>query len=94
MVSNAGGLPEVVPDGEAGYLFDVEDVDGMTAGAIEILSDPDRWKAFSEGGRAVAVERFSAKRVVPMYEEYCQRVVERHRLKMYSRVENSSANSG
>ena len=94
VVSNAGGLPEVVPDGEAGYLFDVEDVDGMTAGAIEILSDPDRWKAFSEGGRAVAVERFSAKRVVPMYEEYCQRVVERHRLKLDSRVENSSDNSG
>ena len=36
------------------------DLDGMTEGALEILSDPDRWKAFSEAGRAVAVERFVA----------------------------------
>jgi N-acetyl-alpha-D-glucosaminyl L-malate synthase BshA len=88
VVSNAGGLTEVVPHGEAGYLHDVGDVDGMTAGAIEILSDPDRWKAFSEAGRAVAVERFSAKHVVPMYEDYCQHVIETHRLDADSRVEN------
>jgi hypothetical protein len=61
----------------------------MTAGAIEILSDPGRWKAFSEAGRAVAVERFSAKRVVPIYEEYCQRVIETDRLNADSRAENS-----
>ena len=78
VVSNAGGLPEVVPHGEAGYLFEPGDVDGMTEGALEILSDPDRWKAFSEAGRAVAVERFSADRVVPIYEDYCRRVVETH----------------
>ena len=89
VVSNAGGLPEVVPHGEAGYLLDVGDVDGMTAGAIEILSDSARWKAFSEAGRAVAVERFSSKRVVPMYEEYCRRVIETHPLNVDSRLANS-----
>ena len=92
VVSNVGGLPEVVPHGEAGYLLDVGDVHGMTAGAIEILSDPDRWKAFSEAGRAVAVERFSATRVVPIYEEYCQRVIETPRLNADSQVENGLEN--
>jgi N-acetyl-alpha-D-glucosaminyl L-malate synthase BshA len=81
VASNTGGLPEVVPHGEAGYLLDPGDVDGMTARAIEILSDPARWKAFSEAGRAVAVERFSAAGVVPIYEDYCQRVIETHRRK-------------
>ena len=75
VASNVGGLPEVVPHGEAGYLLEPGDVEGMTAGAIEILSDPARWKAFSEAGRAVAVERFSAQRVVPIYEDYCRRVI-------------------
>ncbi len=79
VVSNAGGLPEVVPDGEAGYLLEPGDVDGMRDGAIDILSDPDRWMAFSKAGRAVAVERFSAERVVPMYEAYCRGVIETHR---------------
>jgi N-acetyl-alpha-D-glucosaminyl L-malate synthase BshA len=85
VASKVGGLPEVVPHGEAGYLLDPGDVDGMTAGAIELLSDPDRWKAFSEAGRAVAVERFSAKRVVPIYEEYCRSVIETHRREMDAR---------
>ena len=85
VASTAGGIPEVVPHGEAGYLLEPGDLDGMTAGAIEILCNADRWKAFSEAGRAVAVERFSAKRVVPIYEEYCERVIETHRLKLDSR---------
>ena len=84
VASNVGGLPEVVPRGEAGYLLEPGDVDGMTAGAIELLSDPARWKAFSEAGRAVAVERFSATRVVPIYEEYYKSVIETHRRKLDS----------
>tara|TARA_B100000809_G_scaffold118846_1_gene117173 strand:- start:2211 stop:3410 length:1200 start_codon:yes stop_codon:yes gene_type:complete len=94
VASNAGGLPEVVPHGEAGYLYEPGDVDGMIAGALRILSDKDRWKAFSEAGRVVAVERFSAELVVPMYEEYCLRVIETHRRKAESRVEQSGESSG
>ena len=94
VASNAGGLPEVVPHGEAGYLFEPGDVDGMTAGALEILNDPDRWKAFSAAGRAVAVERFSAELVVPIYEEYCLRVIETHRRNLESRAAPSGENGG
>ena len=79
VASSVGGLPEVVPHGEAGYLMEVGDVDGMTRGALEILGDPERWKAFSEAARAVAVERFSASRVVPIYEDFCEGVIEKHR---------------
>ena len=79
--SNVGGLPEVVPDGEAGYLLEPGDVEGMAARALAILNDPKKWKAFSEAGRAVAVERFSATKIVPLYEDYCQRVVAEHSAK-------------
>ena len=79
VASNVGGLPEVVPDAEAGYLLDPGDVEGMSEAALDILRDPARWKAFSAAGRAVAVERFSAKRVVPIYEDYCRNVVAAHR---------------
>ena len=40
IATNSGGLPEVVIDGESGYLLAVGDVDSMSARAIEILSDP------------------------------------------------------
>jgi N-acetyl-alpha-D-glucosaminyl L-malate synthase BshA len=89
VATQVGGLPEVVPHGEAGYLLAPGDVAGMTAGALEILSDADRSKAFGEVGRAVALERFSAEGVVPLYEDYCRAVVETHRAGSGSRAENS-----
>lgn len=75
VATNTGGLPEVVPDGEAGYLLDVGDVEGMTEAAVRLLSDEDRWQAASDAARAVAVERFSSERVVPLYERYYERVL-------------------
>ena len=75
VASNTGGLPEVVTHGETGYLFAPGDVANMAAGGIEILTDPARARAFSEAGRRVAIERFSATSVVPMYERLYERVV-------------------
>ena len=94
VASNVGGLPEVVPHGEAGYLLEPGDVDAMTAGAIEILSDRTAGRRSARLGRAVAVERFSAELVVPVYEEYCLRVIETHRRNTESRVQHSVENGG
>ena len=75
VASNTGGLPEVVTHGESGYLFPPGAVDQMADAGIEILKDPARWRALSAAGRRVAVERFSAASVVPMYERVYERVV-------------------
>jgi N-acetyl-alpha-D-glucosaminyl L-malate synthase BshA len=75
VASNAGGIPEVVVDGETGYLLNIGDIDGMADAGIRILEDEDHWHRLSEGARAMAVERFSADRVVPQYEAYYDRVV-------------------
>src|SRR5690606_39103841 len=69
VATDTGGLPEVVADGETGYLAPVGDVDAMADRSIEILSDPALWKRMSSGARAGA-ERFGADRVVTMYEDY------------------------
>lgn len=66
--STGSGLAEVVEDGSSGRLHPVGSVEAMAASAIRILSDPDRWRRFSEAGRERAVEGFSADRVVPRYE--------------------------
>jgi N-acetyl-alpha-D-glucosaminyl L-malate synthase BshA len=75
VATRVGGLPEVVPDGEAGYLLDVGDVDGMAEVATRVLSDKPLWWKMSRAARAVAVERFSAERVVPEYERYYESVL-------------------
>ncbi len=73
VATRVGGVPEVVPEGEAGYLADVGDVDLMAARGIEILSDRETWRAMSAAARASA-ERYSAERVVPMYERYYAKI--------------------
>lgn len=66
--TNAGGLPEVVRNGETGVLCGVGDVDGMAREALAILLDPARWRAMSELGIADARERFSLDQIVSQYE--------------------------
>ena len=75
VASRVGGLPEVVPHGDAGYLLPVGDVEGMAEAGVELLADDARWSRASEAARAVAVERFSAAKVVPVYEDYYRRVL-------------------
>ncbi len=73
--SRAGGLPEVVRDGETGALCDVGDVDGMAAAAISLLGDPVRWRAASELAARDARERFGMDAVVGQYERFYARAL-------------------
>ncbi|HJQ52980.1 MAG TPA: N-acetyl-alpha-D-glucosaminyl L-malate synthase BshA [Gemmatimonadaceae bacterium] len=66
--SNAGGLPEVVRDGETGILCAVGDVAGMAAASLAILSDRARWAEMSNLAAADARERFSRDAIVSKYE--------------------------
>jgi len=70
VASRVGGLPEVVEDGESGYLLPVGNVEAMVEAAAEVLGSPDQWAAMSRAARAVSEERFSANRVVPEYEAF------------------------
>lgn len=75
VASNVGGLPEVIEHGTTGYMFDIGDIDGMAEAGLRIMGDDKHWRSLSEAGRALAAERFSAERVVPMYERYYEQVL-------------------
>jgi N-acetyl-alpha-D-glucosaminyl L-malate synthase BshA len=66
--TNAGGLPEVIRDGETGVLCGVGDIPGMAAASLEILQDPRRWSEMSKLAAADARERFSRDAIVTKYE--------------------------
>ena len=66
--SNAGGLPEVVMDGETGVLCGVGDIPGMAAAALEILQNKKRWSEMSRLAASDARERFSRDAIVTKYE--------------------------
>ena len=75
VASNVGGLPEVVTDGITGFLHPPDDVQGMAAGAIAILSDPAAHARMAAEGVRLAQERFSANRIVPQYEALYERTL-------------------
>jgi N-acetyl-alpha-D-glucosaminyl L-malate synthase BshA len=68
--SKAGGLPEVVREGETGFLCPVGDIDAMSDAAIGVLRDRDRWQAMSTTAAADARERFSLDNIVGDYEAF------------------------
>ena len=76
VASRAGGLPEVVVEGEAGHLLDVGDIEGMAEAGARILGDRTEWRRMSAAAREIAVSRYAAEKVVPLYEDVYREVLE------------------
>ncbi len=70
-----GGLPELVVDGETGYLVPVGDVEALAEAAVRVLSDERLGRRLGRNGRKRAVETFDQDRVVGRYREIYERVV-------------------
>ena len=75
VASRTGGLPELVRDGETGFLRPVGDVDAMAAAALSVLTDARRWKTMSAAAAADARARFSENDIVARYERFYESVV-------------------
>jgi glycosyltransferase involved in cell wall biosynthesis len=75
--TRVGGVSELIQDGHNGLLFDVGDVESMSAAAISLLSDGHRLEAMAKAGRKTAQDHFCSSRVIPLYEDYYDRVVTR-----------------
>jgi glycosyltransferase involved in cell wall biosynthesis len=76
--SDAGGLPEVIRDGETGVLCPVGDIPGMAAAALAILQDRKRWAAMSKLAIEDSRTRFSRDAIVTQYESLYQRSLPIH----------------
>jgi L-malate glycosyltransferase len=75
IATRVGGVPELIDSGVNGLLYEVGDVEGMAAGAISILSNPDTLEQFSNAARRTAQDHFCASRIIPLYERYYERIV-------------------
>jgi L-malate glycosyltransferase len=77
IATRVGGIPELIEHGKSGYLADVGDVESMARYAIELLGDDAALRTMAKASRAVAQSRFCSSRIIPQYEEYYRRVLER-----------------
>src|SRR6202158_2522346 len=77
IATRGGGIPELIEHGKSGYLADIGDVETMARFATELLSDEKKLHEMAKASRAVAQSRFCASRIIPQYEEFYRRVLER-----------------
>lgn len=77
IATRVGGVPELIDDGHNGLLFEVGDIDSMAEAAIALLNDEPRLTAMSQAARKTAQDRFCASRIIPLYEDYYERVTAR-----------------
>jgi len=75
--TRVGGVPELIDDGRNGLLFEVGDVEAMSAAAIALLRDASRLNAMAKAARKTAQDHFCASRVISLYEDYYDRVISR-----------------
>jgi len=73
--TRAGGIPEVVVDGQTGYLSNVGDVDKMAEDAVRLLDNPQLHRQFSQSARERAETVFSVHDKIQEYEDLYQRVI-------------------
>jgi glycosyltransferase involved in cell wall biosynthesis len=60
IVSDAGGLPEIVADGETGLVVPARDVGALAHAIVELARDPERVRALGAAARRRALAQFSA----------------------------------
>src|SRR5499427_4623116 len=77
VATKVGGVPEVIEHEKTGFLAKVGDVDTMSRYAIEILSDEKRLREMGKTARWEAQSQFCASRIIPEYEKFYERVLER-----------------
>lgn len=75
IASRVGGLPEVVTDGETGFLSEVGDVDKMASDAARLLTDDDFRKAMGTRARESAISRYRTDLIIPRYVEFYEKIL-------------------
>jgi L-malate glycosyltransferase len=77
IATRVGGVPEVIEHGRGGFLAGVGEIETMANYAIDLLRDDQRLAEMGKQARFEAESRFCSSEIIPQYEEFYRRVVER-----------------
>jgi N-acetyl-alpha-D-glucosaminyl L-malate synthase BshA len=77
--TRVGGVPELITDGEDGFLEKVGDVAGQAARVVRLLTDEALHTGMAEAARRTAKTRFCTEKIIPQYEDYYDAVMARGR---------------
>jgi len=75
VATRVGGVPELIADGENGYLEAVGDIAAQSARVVALLTNEDLHYRMRKAGRWDAAERFCTDKIIPLYEKYYEDVL-------------------
>lgn len=75
VASRVGGIPEVVGDGETGFMSDTGDTEKMSDDVLRLLNDEKMRAAFGRRGRELAVSRYGSEKIIPQYIEFYEKIL-------------------
>jgi len=75
IASRVGGIPEVVTDGETGFLSEVGDVEKMAADAANLLANDTFRTDMGKRARESAISRYRTDVVIPQYINFYEQVL-------------------
>ena len=70
VATRVGGVPELITDGEDGFLEAVGDIAAQSARVVRLLTDDELHYRMRKAGRWNASERFCSDKIIPQYEKY------------------------
>lgn len=76
--SRVGGIPEVVTDGETGFLSEVGDIPKMAADAAKLLTDEPLRREMGRKARQSAIDRYRTDEIIPQYINFYEEVLARY----------------
>ncbi len=76
IATRIGGIPEVINDGETGFMSEIGNVEKMSEDVAKLLDDADLRKRFGKRGRELAISRYSTQIIIPQYLEFYEKVLE------------------
>ncbi len=73
--SSVGGLSELIKHNETGFIAEFGDVDRMAKYVVDLLTNEKKYEAFSKNSRDRALNKFDKSKVIPIYEEFYNHIL-------------------
>jgi glycosyltransferase involved in cell wall biosynthesis len=75
VATEVGGVPELIVNGENGFMEKVGDIAAQAARVGSLLTDDALHAGITNAGRERAIEIFSTDKIIPQYEAYYREVI-------------------
>lgn len=75
VATRIGGIPEVVTDGETGFLSNIGDTEKMADDALKFVKNDELRRTFGLRGRELAISRYSSEKIIPQYINFYEKVL-------------------